>query len=530
MRSTKSILIIPILFIFGITGGSSQSIKILPLGNSLTKGIYCTNGQVEGCISPSDGEVVGYRLALYNALVNAGYNIDFVGNEIAGYSVFSDYNHAGYPGFWSAQLATKMDDNGNYLMNSTTPDIVLLEIGTNDVYGGSTSIEGVRSVLNEIDEYETSSGKQVLVFLSRIIRFAQGSFNETLVSTFNDNLYNLYNTRKSAGDLIEWLDIGANLSNLREPSGDMVDELHPNQAGYNKMAQQWFNAIHAINTAPIIVQIPNQTIVQGNAFNIINLDSYIYDAEDADQYINWAVSSSQNFTIVIDGNRQATITPKNPDWKGSESITFMATDRGRIITALKKSASTSATFTVNALNHPPSITIPADRETYVQDYFELKLTAADVDAEDTPVLTATVLPDWLHFNTQTTTLYGTAGSQHVGNNSVKITVNDQHVSVDSNFVISVFPKSALTEEETDPVIIYPNPATRHITIICRENPKQPVVFRLYSVTGVLLFSEWIQGEKETLDLNQYNIPSGAYFYDISGYENAIKGKLLVNSR
>ncbi len=528
----KSLLIIPFLFLLGIIDVSSQPLKILPLGNSLTKGMYCTNGQIFGCISPPDHEMVGYRYALYNALIAAGYNIDFVGNEIAGYSVFPDYNHAGYPGFWSGDLATKLNDDNNYLMNSTAPDIVLLEIGTNDVYGATTSIEGVRSVLNEIDEYEISSGKPVLVFLSRIIRFTQGTLNEDLIETFNSNLYNLYSSRRSAGDLIEWLDIGANLVNLKEPAGDMMDELHPNQAGYNKIAQQWFNAINTINTAPVIAQIPGQTTVQGTPFSVINLDSYIYDAEDADQFITWTLQSLPiNYTVVIDGNRQATITPKNPDWKGSESITFIATDRGKIITALKRRATTSAIFTVNALNHSPSITIPADRDTYVQDYFELKLTAVDVDQNDTPVLTASVLPEWLYFNAQTTTLYGIAGSQDVGNNQVKVTVNDQLISVDSSFVISVFPKSGLGEaEDHNRVIVYPNPATENITILCGENSFQPRLFRLFSVTGTLVFSEWILGEVVHLDLKKYNIPAGAYIYDIGSNENSIKGKLLINSR
>jgi lysophospholipase L1-like esterase len=524
--------IVAILFLFltRFTDIACQPLKILPLGNSLTKGVYCTNGSIEFCTTLSDSEIIGYRFALYNALNNAGFNFDFVGNEIAGYSILPDYNHAGYPGFTAADLAEKMNNDNNYLLNSTAPDIVLLEIGTNDVSGNVTSIEGVRSILNEIDEYETTAGKPVLVFLSKILQFAPGTLHEELVGTFNSNLYNLYTQRIASGDLIEWVDVGADIVYLKEPSGDMKDQLHPNQAGYDKMAQRWFNAIHGINTAPVASTIPNQFTTQGTNFAPVNLDNYIYDAEDADQYITWTVQVlPQNYTVTINSNRQAIVTPKNSGWKGSENVTFVATDRGNIIPALKRSAVLTVTYTVNALNHPPSINIPADRDTYVEDYFELKLTAADVDENDNPVITAKVLPEWLHFNAQTTTLYGIAGNQYVGNNPVKVSVNDQSISVDSNFVISVFPKSVLNDVVNDErIVVYPNPATQYITITCRDNAVQPIWFRLFSVTGVLMVSEWIQGEVVKLDLRQYDIPSGAYIYDISGPKNSVKGKLMIN--
>lgn len=523
------VIVILVLFLCRSIDLAGQPLRILPLGNSLTKGVYCNNGTIVNCSTIPDSEMVGYRQTLYNALSNAGYTVDYVGNEIAGYALMSDYNHAGYPGFTSVQLATKMDDNNNYLMNSTTPDIVLLEIGTNDVYSGFTSIEGVRSILDEINQYETSSGKPVLVFLSKIIRFTQGSFNENLVNTFNTNLYNLYTQRKSAGDLIEWVDIGMDLVNRLEPTGDMKDELHPNQGGYNKMAQRWFNAINGINTAPVASSIPNQTVTQGTPFTVINLDNYIYDAEDADQYITWTLQTSpQHYTVVIDGNRQAAITPIDPDWTGSENIVFVATDRGKIITALKKSVSITVSFTINEMNHPPSVSIPADRETYVEDYFQLKLTAMDIDEGDNPVITVPILPEWLDYNAQTTTIYGIAENQHVGDHQVKVTVNDQLISVDSFFVVTVFPKSALPHPETESsVLVYPNPASQFLNIQCSEDHINPLTFRLYSVAGILIFSEPLRGKSTLLDLNRYILPAGAYFWDISGYGFPVKGKLMI---
>jgi lysophospholipase L1-like esterase len=358
-RKIFQISLVGFLFLLVCLHTGAQTLRILPLGNSLTKGVYCNNGTIVNCENRPDSEIVGYRYALYNSLLGSGYTFEYVGNEIAGWTVFPTTNlsrHAGYPGITSTLLASKLSESNYYLLTSTAPDIVLLEIGTNDIAQGLTSIEGVRTILNNIDHYESTSGKPVLVFLSKVIRFTQGTTNEGLVSTFNNNLINLFNQRVSSGDKILWLDMGINLVNLKEPAGDMKDELHPNQSGYNKVAAQWFQAINSYNTAPVATQIPNQSINEGATFSTLSLDNYIYDAEDSDAQITWTVETNpQNFDVLINGSRQAVVSVKNNDWNGSENITLTATDRGKTVPGLKKSVSITFTCTVNPVNDPPVI-------------------------------------------------------------------------------------------------------------------------------------------------------------------------------
>jgi len=247
----------------------------MPLGNSLTKGSYCLNGDIAQCISQThDSMIIGYRYQLYSMMKLSGFNFDFVGNELHGCSKsdFTDCNHAGYSGIWSTSLANKLSENNKYLLTINQPDIILLEIGTNDIYGGSTSTAGVNNILNIIDDYETSSGKDVLVLLSRVIKFTAGTFRAELVSTFNNNLWSLYTTRKNNGDLIEWLDIGQNIDNrLITNGGDMMDQLHPGQDGYDKMAVQWYSVINSLNQRPVASPVPQQFTGQGENFSLINL-------------------------------------------------------------------------------------------------------------------------------------------------------------------------------------------------------------------------------------------------------------------
>jgi hypothetical protein len=91
--------------------------------------------------------------------------------------------------------------------------------------------------------------------------------------------------------------------------------------------------------APVVTDIPDQTIKNGQNFAPIHLDDYVYNNAPGigDEDITWTTSGGSNISVSIDSNRVAHITyPQG--WTGSETITFTAT--------LNPSASNPATFTV----------------------------------------------------------------------------------------------------------------------------------------------------------------------------------------
>ncbi len=98
--------------------------------------------------------------------------------------------------------------------------------------------------------------------------------------------------------------------------------------------------------APVVSDIPDQTINEGESFTTISLDDYVDDDETPDEYIVWTTSGEVELTVDIDANRVATITIPGPYWNGSETITFTATDNESLFD------SNDATFTVNA---PPVV-------------------------------------------------------------------------------------------------------------------------------------------------------------------------------
>ena len=85
----------------------------MPLGDSITYGTG-----VEG----------GYRLGLWNSLLQDDFQVDFVGSESDG-PVNIDPDHEGHPG----KTIQFIRENIRNWLNAHRPDIVLLLIGTNDI-------------------------------------------------------------------------------------------------------------------------------------------------------------------------------------------------------------------------------------------------------------------------------------------------------------------------------------------------------------------------------------------------------------
>ena len=354
----KFLLLSLILLACGQLVSSQELLRVMPLGNSITKGNMCTNGWVGTCVLNSDATAIGYRKVLLDSMVNAGYNVDFIGKYSSGGSLIDDPDHSGFAGIRDHELADIMETgySSNPEFGTITPgpfmesfpaQLVLLHIGTNDIYNNDVNAWEVNNILDAIDDFETGYGIPVLVFVSRVIserNYPCGTHSKT--NQYNNALYSYVQSRISSGDHLVWVDMecGAEI----DYTSDMQDELHPKQTGYDKMGSYWFQAIHSYNQAPVISAIPDQVTERGTAFSTLSLDNFVSDDEDNDASISWTISPSspQHFNITIDENRVVTIVAKDGAWSGSEEITFVATDQGKVLSQLKKSSSVTVNFTV----------------------------------------------------------------------------------------------------------------------------------------------------------------------------------------
>jgi len=220
----------------------APSIEIMPLGDSITRGFT-------GSFDDS-----GYRRPLYLSLTAAGYDVDFVGSQLDGIPNDFDHDHEGHSGFRDDQIAEMVYD----WLTANPADIVLLHIGTNAVDESTVDLE---RILDEIDGFETDNAATVWVILALIINrnciTAIPSCPESVTTmNFNNNVSAMAQDRIDFfGDKILIVDMenGAIIDyhlSADNPPGDMWDNLHPFETGYEKMSDLWFDALVQILPDP----------------------------------------------------------------------------------------------------------------------------------------------------------------------------------------------------------------------------------------------------------------------------------------
>lgn len=191
--------------------------KILPLGDSITDGI---------------GASGGYRVELFQHALDAGKNITFVGGSSNGPAMVGGQpfpqQHEGHSG-WTVE---QIDNIVPSPALEVDPHIILLHIGTNDMY--QTPAGAADRLAKLIDEIVADNPEALLV-VSTIIPFP-GASNE--VSNYNAALEQVVNERIDAGDFVLLVDQFTGF-----PTGELGDGVHPNAAGYARMAGVWWAAI-----------------------------------------------------------------------------------------------------------------------------------------------------------------------------------------------------------------------------------------------------------------------------------------------
>ncbi|UCG61204.1 MAG: serine hydrolase, partial [Candidatus Zixiibacteriota bacterium] len=115
---------------------------------------------------------------------------------------------------------------------------------------------------------------------------------------------------------------------------------------------------------PIVTDIPDQTIREGELFATISLDNYVDDPDDADSEITWTFRGSDSLTVSVDEARVATINPPSLEWNGCDTLIFTAADPSG------NRASSSGVFTVTGVNDAPIVQYIPNQYAYETFAFE----------------------------------------------------------------------------------------------------------------------------------------------------------------
>lgn len=227
---------------------AGEPVRIMPVGNSITAGEHYGYPLLE--------ERTGYRKALFEMLIQNGYDVDFVGSQKHGIRPegdpeWYDWNCEAYPGWKIPEIASKVDT----ALALYQPDILLVHVGTNGSDWKDKPAQ-VMEMLDGINRHAVLHDKPAAVFLCLIInRFIEEDQSPT--TRFNEEVKKLVHSRSGDQIRIMLVDMenGAGLDysdNLPDPDanppyegGDMLgyrypgvayDKYHPNDKGNRKMA------------------------------------------------------------------------------------------------------------------------------------------------------------------------------------------------------------------------------------------------------------------------------------------------------
>src|SRR4029077_17248258 len=123
------------------------------------------------------------------------------------------------------------------------PNIVLLMIGTNDI-NGNINVASAPTRLGQLIDEITTDAPAALVVVATIIPIANNGTQ--VVQTYNAAIPGLVNTRAAAGKHVVLLDnYAAFVKDPNYKTSLMVDNLHPNDAGYAVLGRAFYGAITA---------------------------------------------------------------------------------------------------------------------------------------------------------------------------------------------------------------------------------------------------------------------------------------------
>ncbi len=293
-------------------------LRIMPLGDSITE------GQIDRDTPTFLQE--GYRIGLWNRLIEFGLPFDFVGTQSSGTDNLPDKDHEGHSGFSTNQLTfgkTNDPDSGiDNWIPPTNPNMILLMIGTNN--SGNTPedmLADLDELINQIINQNNFTGELLVSTIPPLD--PAGRFEERIptVEAYNAGIPTLVNSYIQQGNNVSFVDMvnvanGLTIEDINEPPND--PGIHPTPEGYEKIADFWFNAI--LNQAGSIEALNDPNNGTGTNFN----DVIVGNAEDN------TIEGGQGIDRLSGGEGADTFIYTASD-QGLDTITDFNIDQGDII-------------------------------------------------------------------------------------------------------------------------------------------------------------------------------------------------------
>lgn len=254
---------------------ASDPVKIIAMGDSITHGyINGDNGYRKYfCYGLQQNGITNFNMVGPNNDWTDSTTYDWNGTTIT-----YDPAHAGYSGYAIQKIGSRQglqetifdttytdgDVSGN-MMEVYQPDVIMLQIGTNDVLDAQLTGIGDRleELVDKLIPYVSGDGQVLYLASIPNIDAAKkydwlGAYQWTYgvsyesdpekfvatvqaaVDDYNTIVKNLVAKKQAEGAHIEFSDIN---STIDISAGDLEDGVHPSEQGYAKMGQYWSNLL-----------------------------------------------------------------------------------------------------------------------------------------------------------------------------------------------------------------------------------------------------------------------------------------------
>ena len=187
-----------------------------------------------------------YRYELWKNLVDNNYNFDFVGRQ-KDYGTYEEYSgeefdndHEGAGGYESEDVLATIDE---ILAAISSPDIVLLSIGGNDLLdGGNLPSEPIANIVEIVGKLQ-SHNSNITVLLEQIAAANAETMTNSLTTTLNDfnsQISSIADSLTTNTSKVIALDMNTNFN-----ESYLADDVHYNEAGAKFIADIYFGGIQS---------------------------------------------------------------------------------------------------------------------------------------------------------------------------------------------------------------------------------------------------------------------------------------------
>ncbi len=412
-------------------GAPPARTQIMPLGDSITAGYES--------VTPPEG----YRTPLYTSLAGTGRSYDYIGSLGSGTGTLLSLNlegqNEGHSGYKISDLTANINansqisgTNGGYWLGGNPgvqPKYILLHIGANDINGGydptTTNPSDSQFVLDMIGRLQSlvsailAQRPNTHILLAGIVPVNTTPNHLTRTILYNQDIRSMVMTSSAYAGKLTYVDQYSGFLNADGSiNGTLIyggaTGLHPDDAGYQVMANTWFATINALDTA--LPGISGIAATSGSSTSTVVSGVVNPSGQAATFYVNYGLDTTYGHTTATQ-QIASSMFSNVPISAQISGLSAGATYHYQVVATTSAGTSTSADGVFAAGSNAPIITSAVSTTGSAAQPFNYQIVATNSPT----TYAASGLLQGLSINTSIGLISGTPTTDGINNVTVSAT-------------------------------------------------------------------------------------------------------------